>query len=194
MVVEEAAVESPDSPVDDKSVSEYVPTELGGDDDAGLSVGDEIETLDADASMRGSIKRFSDTPITQLETEIGGSSHERRKVSGLVSGLIECLPVDDESLSLHNLAVLSFLMTESERPCMVLPVSSIRFDDNATSVVASFGDKKIRIWKPVAAVDDASLKELCGEAALQGMVKEMKNLELMEAGDLYTQSEYEASG
>ena len=26
---------------------------------------------------------------------------------------------------------------------MVLPVSSIRFDDNATSVVASFGDKKI---------------------------------------------------
>ena len=194
VVVEEAAVESPDSPVDDKSVSEYVPTELGGDDDAGLSVGDEIETLDADASMRGSIKRFSDTPITQLETEIGGSSHERRKVSGLVSGLIECLPVDDESLSLHNLAVLSFLMTESERPCMVLPVSSIRFDDNATSVVASFGDKKIRIWKPVAAVDDASLKELCGEAALQGMVKDMKNLELMEAGDLYTQSEYEASG
>ena len=172
VVVEDAAVESPDSPVDDKSVSEYVPTELGGDDDAGLSVGDEIETLDADASMRGSIKRFSDTPITQLETEIGGSSHERRKVSGLVSGLIECLPVDDESLSLHNLAVLSFLMTESERPCMVLPVSSIRFDNNATSVVASFGDKKIRIWKPVAAVDDASLKELCGEAALQGMVKE----------------------
>ena len=110
VVVEEAAVESPDSPVDDKSVSEYVPTELGGDDDAGLSVGDEIETLDADASMRGSIKRFSDTPITQLETEIGGSSHERRKVSGLVSGLIECLPVDDESLSLHNLAVLSSLI------------------------------------------------------------------------------------
>ena len=28
----------------------------------------------------------------------------------------------------------------------------------------------------------------------KGMVKEMKNLELMEAGDLYTQSEYEASG
>ena len=26
------------------------------------------------------------------------------------------------------------------------------------------------------------------------MLKEMKNLELMEAGDLYTQSEYEASG
>ena len=194
MVVEEAAVESPGSPVDDKSVSEYVPTELGGDDDAGLSVGDEIETLDADASMRGSIKRLSDTPISQLESEIGGSSHEKRKVSGLVSGLIECLPVDDESLSLQNLAVLSFLMTESERPCMVLPVSSIRFDDNATSVVANFGDKKIRIWRPVAAVDDASLKELCGEAALQGMVKEMKNLELMEAGDLYTQSEYEASG
>ena len=112
----------------------------------------------------------------------------------MVSGLIECLPVDDESLSLQNLAVLSFLMTESERPCMVLPVSSIRFDDNATSVVANFGNKKIRIWRPVAAVDDASLKELCGEAAPQGMVKEMKNLELMEAGDLYTQSEYEASG
>ena len=90
VVVEDAAVESPDSPVDDKSVSEYVPTELGGDDDAGLSMGDEIEILDADASMRGSVKRFSDTPITQLETEIGGSSHEKRKVSGLVSGLIEC--------------------------------------------------------------------------------------------------------
>ena len=194
MVVEEAAVGSPGSPVDDKSVSEYVPSELGGDDDTGLSVGDEIETLDADASMRGSLKRLSDTPISQLESEIGGSSHEKRKVSGLVSGLIECLPVDDESLSLQNLAVLSFLMTESERPCMVLPVSSIRFDDNATSVVANFGDKKIRIWRPVAAVDDASLKELCGEAALQGMLKEMKNLELMEAGDLYTQSEYEASG
>ena len=88
VVVEEAAVESPDSPVDDKSVSEYVPTELGGDDDTGLSVGDEIETLDADASMRGSLKRLSDTPISQLESEIGGSSHEKRKVSGLVSGLI----------------------------------------------------------------------------------------------------------
>ena len=188
VIVEDVAVASPDSAADHKSVSEFVPSELGGDDDAGLSVGDEIETLDADASMRGSLKRFSDTPITQLESEIGGSSHEKRKVSGLVSGLIECLPVDDESLSLQNLAVLSFLMTESERPCMVLPVSSIRFDDNATSVVANFGDKKIRIWRPVAAVDDASLKELCGEAALQGMVKEMKNLELMEAGDLYTQS------
>ena len=135
MVVEETAVESPGSPVDDKSVSEYVPSELGGDDDTGLSVGDEIETLDADASMRGSIKRLSDTPISQLESEIGGSSHEKRKVSGLVSGLIECLPVDDESLSLQNLAVLSFLMTESERPCMVLPVSSIRFDDNATTLL-----------------------------------------------------------
>ena len=66
MVVEEAAVESPGSPVDDKSVSEYVPTKLGGDDDAGLSVGDEIETLDADASMRGSIKRLSDTPSLNL--------------------------------------------------------------------------------------------------------------------------------
>ena len=87
-------------------MSEYVPTELGGDDDTGLSVGDEIETLDADASMRGSIKRFSDTPITQLESEIGGSSHEKRKVSGLVSGLIECLPVDDESLSLQNSSVV----------------------------------------------------------------------------------------
>ena len=159
VVVVEDAVESPDSPVDDKSVSEFVPTELGGDDDGGLSVGDEIETLDATASMRGSIKLFSDTPITQLEHEIGGPSSERRRVSGLVSGLIDCLPVDEESLSLNNLAVLSFLLTESERPCMVLPVSSIRFDDNATSVVVSFGDKKIRIWKPVAAVDDASLKE-----------------------------------
>ena len=58
VVVEEAAVESPGSPVDDKSVSEYVPTELGGDDDAGLSVGDEIETLDADASMRGFYQTF----------------------------------------------------------------------------------------------------------------------------------------
>ena len=83
VVVGEAAVESPDSPVDDKSVSEYVPTELGGDDDTGLSVGDEIETLDADASMRGSLKRLSDTPISQLESEIGGSSHEKRKVSGV---------------------------------------------------------------------------------------------------------------
>ena len=45
------------------------------------------------------------------------SSHEKRKVSGLVSGLIECLPVDNESLSLQNLAVMSFLLTESERPC-----------------------------------------------------------------------------
>ena len=89
MVVEDAAVESPDSPVDDKTVSEYVPTELGGDDDAGLSVGDEIETLDADASMRGFYQTFFLTrPSLKLETETGGSSHEKRKVSGLVSGLL----------------------------------------------------------------------------------------------------------
>ena len=52
----------------------------------------------------------------------------------------------------------------------------------------------VLVTRRLAAVDDASLKELCGEAALQGMVEEMKNLEVMEAGDLYTQSEYEASG
>ena len=93
-------------------------------------------------------------------------------VSGLVAGMFENLPDCDESLSLKDLAVFSFLATESERPCIVLPAWSIRFDDNATSVVVGFGDKKIRVWKPANAVDDASLKELCGGAALQGMVKE----------------------
>ena len=70
MVVEDAAVESPDSPVDDKSVSDYVPTELGGDDDAGLSVGDEIETLDADASMRVLSNVFLTRPSLNLKLRL----------------------------------------------------------------------------------------------------------------------------
>ncbi len=183
---------TPDSVVDEKDVSEYAPTEPEGDD--GLDVGDVIETVDASAS---GLKRESDTPIEQLEHEIQGSDRKRvsSHASGLVAGLFENLTdCDDESLSLKHLAVFSFLATESERPCIVLPASSIRFDDNATSVVVGFGDKKIGIWKPANAIDDASLKELCGEAALQGVVKEMKNLESMEAGDLYAISEYEASG
>ena len=181
-----------DSIVDEKSASEYAPTGPEGDD--GLDVGDVIETLDASAS---GVKRESDTPIDQLEHEIQGPERKRvsSHVSGLIAGMFENLPdCDDESLSLRHLAVFSFLATESERPCIVLPASSIRFDDNATSVVVGFGDKKIRVWRPANAVDDASLEELCGEAALQGMVKEMKNLESVEAGDLYTISEYEASG
>ena len=161
---------TPDSVVDEKDVSEYAPTEPEGDD--GLDVGDVIETVDASAS---GLKRESDTPIEQLEHEIQGSDRKRvsSHASGLVAGLFENLTdCDDESLSLKHLAVFSFLATESERPCIVLPASSIRFDDNATSVVVGFGDKKIRIWKPANAIDDASLKELCGEAALQGVVKE----------------------
>ena len=71
---------TPDSVVDERSVSEYAPTEPEGDDD--LDVGDVIETF---ASASG-LKRESDTPIEQLEHEIQGS--DRKRVSSHASGLV----------------------------------------------------------------------------------------------------------
>ena len=59
------------------------------------------------------------------------------------------------------------------------------FDNTATSVIIPFGDWKIRIWEPVSAIDDTTLQELPGDQTLQGMLKEMSNLNEKQTGDLY---------
>ena len=58
--------------------------------------------------------------------------------------------------------------TDSDEPVRDLPLFSIKFATNATSVVVPFGNFHIRIWEPESSVDDTTLKELSGESALLG--------------------------
>ena len=67
-------------------------------------------------------------------------------------------------------------LAESVAPVRDLPLFSVQFASNATSVIVPFGKDKIRIWEPSSAVDDTTLKELRGESALLGMKKEVQNL------------------
>ena len=57
-----------------------------------------------------------------------------------------------------------------------------------------FCKEKLRLWVPGSAIDDASLKELPGEATLKGMQFEMSNLSDMCCGDVYSATDFEQSG
>ena len=67
-----------------------------------------------------------------------------------------------------------------------LLVDSVQFGAESDFEVMTFGNQKIKIWKPISAVDDSDMSELPGDQTLQGMVKEVGNLRDMEAGDLMT--------
>ena len=64
-------------------------------------------------------------------------------------------------------------------------IDSVQLDNRATSVIIPFGDWKILIWEPVSSIDDTTLQELPGDQTLQGMLKEMANLNEKQTGDLY---------
>jgi len=95
---------------------------------------------------------------------------------------------------LQDVADLAFKATDSDEPVMNLPLFSIKFATNATSLVVPFGNLHIRLWEPESSVDDTTLKELSRESALLGMRKEIQNLSDLGTGDLYTQEELQSKG
>ena len=145
----------------------------------------EIDRLDAK-----SLKREADVSVERLEESMRADGHSKKSaVSGIVSGMI----MIEDSLAWESIALMPWLATD-DTPCLELPLFSIRFSPNATSVVISFGKEKLRLWVPESAIDDASLKELPGEATLKGMQLEMSNLSEMGCGDVYSASDFEQSG
>ena len=167
--------------------------EVGGQDVSEPQVAhstpvDEVSVRQGDASMDEvpvggefarvtSAKRSSETPLDQLEKEMG----EERSRPRLASSLIDVFE--------H-----AFLATESDAPVRDLPLFSVQFASKATSVIVPFGKDKIRIWEPSSAVDDTTLKELAGESTLLGMKKEVQNLSDLETGDLYTHEQLQQKG
>ena len=142
----------------------------------------EIDRLDAK-----SLKREADVSVERLEESMRRDGHSKKSaVSGIVSGMI----MIEDSLAWESIALLPWLVTDDTH-CLELPLFSIRFSPNATSVVIPFGKKKFRLWVPESAIDDASLKELPGEATLKGMQLEMSNLSDMGCGDVYSATDFE---
>ena len=82
---------------------------------------------------------------------------------------------DGIGATLSSLVVYAFQLS-SYVPLLSCLIDSVQFDNRATSVIIPFGDWKIRIWEPVSAIDDTTLQELPGDQTLQGMLKEMSNL------------------
>ena len=139
-----------------------------------LLVGDEIERLEKrqDVVPGVRLKRSSDTPVEQLEKDIKES--------------VNCLLSESSHDDLQEVVDLAFQLTESEFPTSNLPLVSLKFDHNATSVVIPFGQQKIRIWKPSSAVDDSNLSDLCGDQTHAGMIKEVNSMSSTNVGRLYT--------
>ena len=127
------------------------------------------EYLDTEVAMTSSnMKRESEVPLVELEEEIRketetGNLKRSNVLSSMVSafGVSEYVPMSD------------------------LLVDSVQFGAESEFEVMTFGNQKIKIWKPISAVDDSDMSELPGDQTLQGMVKEV-NLRDMEAGDLMT--------
>ena len=137
----------------------------------------EIDRLDAK-----SLKREADVSVERLEESMRRDGHSKKSaVSGIVSGMI----MIEDSLAWESIALLPWPATD-DTPCLKLPLFSIRFSPNATSVVIPFGKEKLRLWVPESAIDDTSLKELPGEATPKGMQLEMSNLSDMGCGDVYS--------
>ena len=133
---------------------------------------DGSEYLDTEVAMTSSnMKRESEVPLVELQEEIRKETEtdnlKRSKVlSSMVSaafGISEYVPISD------------------------MLADSVQFGAESDFEVMTFGNQKIKIWKPISAVDDSDMSELPGDQTLQGMVKEVGNLRDMEAaGDLMT--------
>ena len=86
----------------------------------------EIDRLDAK-----NLKRESDAPVQELEESMCREGHSKKSaVSGIVSGMV----MIDDSLAWESIALLPWFATD-DTPCLELPLFSIRFSPNATSVV-----------------------------------------------------------
>lgn len=138
------------------------------------------------------VKVGEELPIEQLERDMG---HDQRrgppKLSAVVGGDLDH---DQVPVGLWDVHIHAFLATNSDELVRDLPVYSIRYADNATSVVIRWGAHKVKLWVPECSVDDSTLKELSGESTRAGMKIEIQNLLDLQTGDLYTWDELQAKG
>ena len=132
---------------------------------------DGSEYLDTEVAMTSSnMKRESEVPLVELEEEI-------RK--------------ETETDNLKRSSVLSSMVSAAFGISEYVPISDMLVDSVQVGAesdfeVMTFGNQKIKIWKPISAVDDSDMSELPGDQTLQGMVKEVGNVRDLEAGDLMT--------
>ena len=139
--------------------------------------------LDSEAVLRKDLKRISDTPTEVLEKEVeqevlGEGEHDvvsgESSDSGQQSGHSSGAPLGS--------FVAQAVSFSPYVPLLNSILDSVQFDVRATSVIVPFGDLEIRVWEPKAAVDDSTL----GTLPLEGMLKEIENLNSKRAGDIYT--------
>ena len=163
----------PADTVSDESKKEAVLVVRPADDDFEM-------TVDSEAVLnRPDLKRTSDVPVDRLEEEMKDFVDSAGDSSG-----VDSAGNDGIGATLSSLVVYAFQLS-SYVPLLSCLIDSVQFDNTATSVIIPFGDWKIRIWEPVSAIDDTTLQELPGDQTLQGMLKEMSNLNEKQTGDLY---------
>ena len=131
---------------------------------------DGSEHLDTEVAMTSSnMKRESEVPLVDLEEIRKETETDNLKRSNVLSSMVSAAFGVSEYVSMSDLLV-----------------DSVQFGAESDFEVLTFGNQKIKIWKPISAVDDSDMSELPGDQTLQGMVKEVGNLRDMEAGDLMT--------
>ena len=149
-------------------------------------------------NVRGE-KRVADVSVESLEKEIKYEETYKESLLGITASIVSGQGLSAEisfQRPLVELAACAFLLTDMlDAPSMSLElqVGSVQFDSHATNTVVSYGKHRIRVWQPSSAIDDSTMKELPGDATLEGMVKEVANLAEMGAGDLLTASEFAVS-
>ena len=129
------------------------------------------EYIDTEVAMsRSNMKRESHVPLEDLEEEIRKETDmDRQKMSHVLSSMVSA----------------AFGVTDYV-PLSDMLVDSVQFGAESDFAVMTFGNQKIKIWKPSSAVDDSDMSELPRDQTHDGMIKEVGNLRDMEAEDLMT--------
>ena len=134
---------------------------------------DGSEYLDTEVAMTSmtssNMKRESEVPLVDLEEIRRETETDNLKRSNVLSSMVSAAFGVSEYVSLSDMLV-----------------DSVQFGAESGFEVMTFGNQKIKIWKPISAVDDSDMSELPGDQTLQGMIKEVGNLRHMAAGDLMT--------
>ena len=120
------------------------------------------------AMSRSNTKRGSDVPLDVLEDQIRRETEtDRQNTSSVLSSMVSAA-----------FGVTNYV------PLLDMLVDSVQFGAESDFEVMTFGSQKIKIWKPLSAVDDSDMSELPGDQTHAGMIKEVGNLRDMEAGDI----------
>ena len=129
------------------------------------------EYMDTEVAMTSrNMKRESDVLLENLEDESRKEMEtDRQKMSHVLSSMVSAA-----------FGVSAYV------PLSDMLVDSVQFAAESDFAVMTFGNQKIKIWKPTSAVDDSDMSALPGDQTHDGMIKEVGNLRDMEAGDLMT--------